>query len=75
MKRLRTLMFVRIDHFQRYQGITRALLHKLSKLFQLHRGEVLMYEGKICDARFSKCCGGAMEEFQVLLGECEVILI
>ena len=23
-----------------------------------------MYEGKICDARFSKCCGGAMEEFQ-----------
>ena len=28
------------------------------------RGEVLMYEGKICDARFSKCCGGAMEEFQ-----------
>ena len=28
------------------------------------RGEVLMYKGAICDARFSKCCGGAFEEFQ-----------
>ena len=28
------------------------------------RGQVLFSEGCICDARFSKCCGGISEEFQ-----------
>jgi len=27
-------------------------------------GEVLFYDGAICDARFSKCCGGVMETFE-----------
>ena len=52
------------DHCQRYQGITRASTSQAIEAVSATRGEVLMYEGKICDARFSKCCGGAMEEFQ-----------
>lgn len=52
------------DHCQRYQGITRASTPQAVEAVSATRGEVLMYEGKICDARFSKCCGGAFEEFQ-----------
>lgn len=52
------------DHCQRYQGITRASTSRAIEAVSATRGEVLMYEGKICDARFSKCCGGAFEEFQ-----------
>ena len=52
------------DHCQRYQGITRASTPQAIEAVFATRGEVLMYEGEICDARFSKCCGGAFEEFQ-----------
>lgn len=52
------------DHCQRYQGITRASTTQAIEAVTVTRGEVLMYEGEICDARFSKCCGGAFEEFQ-----------
>lgn len=52
------------DHCQRYQGITRASTPQAIEAVFTTRGEVLMYEGEICDARFSKCCGGAFEEFQ-----------
>lgn len=52
------------DHCQRYQGITRASTPQAIEAVSATRGEVLMYEGKICDTRFSKCCGGAFEEFQ-----------
>ena len=52
------------DHCQRYQGITRASTDIVRQAIQATRGQVLMSEGKICDARFSKCCGGAFEEFQ-----------
>lgn len=52
------------DHCQRYQGITRTSTPQAIKAVFATRGEVLMYEGEICDARFSKCCGGAFEEFQ-----------
>lgn len=52
------------DHCQRYQGITRASTPQAIEAVSTTRGEVLMYEGRICDARFSKCCGGAFEEFQ-----------
>ena len=50
------------DHCQRYQGITRTSTPQAIEAVFATRGEVLMYE--ICDARFSKCCGGAFEEFQ-----------
>ncbi|MEI6554989.1 MAG: SpoIID/LytB domain-containing protein [Paludibacter sp.] len=52
------------DHCQRYQGITRATTAAVEKAIEATRGEVLMYEGQICDARFSKSCGGASETFE-----------
>lgn len=52
------------DHCQRYQGITRASTPQAIEAVSATRGETLMYEGGICDARFSKCCGGVFEEFQ-----------
>jgi len=52
------------DHCQRYQGITRATERKVAEAVKATRGQVLSYGGEICDARFSKCCGGVTEEFQ-----------
>lgn len=52
------------DHCQRYQGITRASTDIVEEAIDATRGQVLMSGSKICDARFSKCCGGAFEEFQ-----------
>ncbi|MBP8783102.1 MAG: SpoIID/LytB domain-containing protein [Paludibacter sp.] len=52
------------DHCQRYQGITRASTQAVEAAIEATRGEVLMYEDSICDARFSKCCGGASETFE-----------
>lgn len=52
------------DHCQRYQGITRASTPQAIEAVSVTRGEALMYQEGICDARFSKCCGGAFEEFQ-----------
>jgi stage II sporulation protein D len=52
------------DHCQRYQGITRASTAAVEAAIKATRGEVLMYDGKICDARFSKSCGGITEAFE-----------
>lgn len=52
------------DHCQRYQGITRASTAAVEKAIEATRGEVLMFEDQICDARFSKSCGGASETFE-----------
>jgi len=52
------------DHCQRYQGITRASTAAVEKAIEATRGEVLMFENKICDARFSKSCGGVSETFE-----------
>lgn len=51
------------DHCQRYQGITKAYIPTVKRAVEDTRGEVLVSDGEICDARFSKCCGGATEEF------------
>jgi len=51
------------DHCQRYQGLTRAVGETVRKVVDETWGQVLTYEGAICDARFSKCCGGRMEKF------------
>ena len=51
------------DHCQRYQGITKASSAAVTEAVRATRGQLLMYERGICDARFSKCCGGASEEF------------
>jgi SpoIID/LytB domain protein len=52
------------DHCQRYEGITRVSTPTVKQAILATAGEVLMYKGEICDARFSKCCGGVFEEFQ-----------
>ncbi len=52
------------DHCQRYQGITKATNPQVAQAVHATRGQILMDNGDICDARFSKCCGGATEEFQ-----------
>ena len=51
------------DHCQRYQGITKASNKVVVEAVQATRGQLLMYGDKVCDARFSKCCGGATELF------------
>lgn len=51
------------DHCQRYQGITKASSPIVKEAVHATQGEVLMYNNTICDARFSKCCGGISEEF------------
>lgn len=52
------------DHCQRYQGVTRQTTHKVAEAVNATRGQVLAYDGELCDARFSKCCGGVFEEFE-----------
>lgn len=51
------------DHCQRYQGITKASNPSVAKAVKETEGMVLMYSDEICDARFSKCCGGVSETF------------
>ncbi len=52
------------DHCQRYQGITRASTPAVEQAIAQTWGEVLMHGGQLCDARFSKSCGGVFEEFE-----------
>lgn len=52
------------DHCQRYQGITRQSTDMVVRAIEQTRGLVLMNDGRICDARFSKCCGGIAETFE-----------
>lgn len=53
------------DHCQRYQGITRQSTPTVRDAVEATRGLVLTdNDGKFCDARFSKCCGGVFEEFE-----------
>lgn len=57
------------DHCQRYQGITRAResaerWSRVSQVIESTRGQVLTYQGEVCDARFSKCCGGMLEQYE-----------
>jgi len=53
------------DHCQRYQGITKAISQTVQQAVTATKGEMLTYEGGICDARFSKCCGGRTEDYSV----------
>jgi peptidoglycan hydrolase-like amidase len=52
------------DHCQRYQGITKVSSPQVHEALKATSGEVLMYDGAICDARFYKCCGGITEKFE-----------
>jgi stage II sporulation protein D len=52
------------DHCQRYQGITKATTDAVNKAIDETLGQVLSFNGQICDARYSKCCGGITEVFE-----------
>ena len=51
------------DHCQRYQGLTMATGDKVRQAIDETWGKVLRYDGELCDARYSKCCGGVTEVF------------
>ncbi|MDR0833296.1 MAG: SpoIID/LytB domain-containing protein [Candidatus Symbiothrix sp.] len=52
------------DHCQRYQGITKITAPQVAEALKATSGQVLMYDGEICDSRFSKSCGGISEIFE-----------
>ena len=52
------------DHCQRYQGVSRKVTPQVHEAIRATRGFVLSYEGEVCDARFSKCCGGKTELYE-----------
>ena len=52
------------DHCQRYQGVSRKVTPQVYEAIRATRGIVLCYEGEVCDARFSKCCGGITELYE-----------
>lgn len=56
------------DHCQRYQGVTRAFTDEATAAVLATRGRVLVQDDKVCDARFSKCCGGVTELFSSCWG-------
>ena len=60
------------DHCQRYQGITRAGNPQVAEAVSATSGQVLMFDGHICDTRFGKCCGGRTNEFRYCWENIEV---
>lgn len=56
------------DHCQRYQGISRIVNERAKEAVESTAGLILTYDEEICDTRFSKCCGGAFEEFSSCWG-------
>ncbi len=52
------------DHCQRYRGVLEGTAANAERAVQETRGEVLTHENEICDARYSKCCGGMTESFR-----------
>ena len=51
------------DHCQRYQGLTMAVGDNVRTAIDETWGQVLRYQGQLCDTRYSKCCGGKTELF------------
>ena len=52
------------DHCQRYQGVTKIISPAVTEAVASTRGQFLVHDNQICDARFSKCCGGLTEQFE-----------
>ena len=60
------------DHCQRYQGIQEALPERVRQAVNATRGQFLVFGGDVCDARFSKCCGGVTEDYSAAWADAEV---
>jgi SpoIID/LytB domain protein len=56
--------FCNDDHCQRYHGITKVFTGQARQAIDYTRGIVLQYGEEICDARYSKCCGGITEAYE-----------
>ena len=52
------------DHCQRYQGVSRIISDHSAEAISETTGLALTYNNKICDTRYSKCCGGMTESFE-----------
>ena len=52
------------DHCQRYQGITKISSGSARAAVEATRGVFLVYEDAVCDARYSKSCGGISEGYE-----------
>ena len=63
---LTSLLFIRDKKEFRTVELQRFLrcgYGTVCKVIDATWGQVLRYDGELCDARFSKCCGGLMEAF------------
>ena len=52
------------DHCQRYQGITKQSAPQVFEALKATFGQIVMFEGQVCDTRYYKCCGGITEKFE-----------
>ncbi len=59
------------DHCQRYQGIGDCP-DSVRSAVEATRGQFLVFGTDVCDARFSKCCGGVTEDYSAAWDEREV---
>ncbi len=57
------------DHCQRYQGISKNISESVRDAIWQTRGLTLVYNDKVFDARYSKCCGGKTELFENVWSE------
>ena len=57
------------DHCQRYQGVRKILSGRAQEAVGETSGKVITYKGEICDARYSKACGGLTEDFDTAWGD------
>jgi stage II sporulation protein D len=60
------------DHCQRYQGTSGLVSGRAAEAVRETRGVFLIHEGKICDARYHKVCGGLTENFATCWEEIKV---
>jgi stage II sporulation protein D len=57
------------DHCQRYQGITKIVSGRAEEAVRETRGRAITRQDEICDARYSKACGGITEDFGTAWGD------
>jgi stage II sporulation protein D len=60
------------DHCQRYQGITKIISPEAGEAVRRTAGRVVAYKGHVCDARYSKACGGLTENFETAWADTHV---
>ncbi len=60
------------DHCQRYQGMTKVISRQATEAIRQTYGTVITYQDEICDARYSKACGGITENFETAWGDKQV---